>query len=138
MSNFSLVEDTPPHRYQEVETSSARFASATSQTGVKSWQIDMLVVIVGLSALLFFVALGGAFALLGPGVIYMGVLSIRKRAGLGRQLLRIITGAALCCLSAAVLLAPVHANFWRISGGILCLLAGSSYIAAVFLDRRKI
>jgi hypothetical protein len=94
--------------------------------------------VVGLLALVFFVALGGVFALLGPWVIYMGVVSIRKRSGLGWQILRIITGAALLCLSAAVLLATASARPWCIAGAILGLLAGSSYIAPVFFARRKI
>src|SRR5690349_11318703 len=132
MSNYSLVGDTPPHRYEAAESKRTRFAWATPQTNMKSWQIDMLMIVGGLSALTFFVAQGGVFALLGPGTIYIGILSIRKRAGLGRQFLRILTGEALCCLNTAMILAPVHANPWRISGAILGLLAGLGYIASVF------
>src|SRR5689334_8325998 len=98
MPNVSIVEDTPPHTYEVATSDARRIASATSHRDARSWHIDVLVVVVGLPALMFFVALGGTFALFGPGVIYLGVLSIRARAGLGKQLLPIITGAALCCL----------------------------------------
>lgn len=137
MSNFSLAGDTPPHRYRVAKSNDVHVASATSQTGVKNWHIDILVVMVGLSALVFFVALGGAFALVGPGVIYMGILSTRKRACLGRKLLRIITGAAVFFLSAAALLAPAHTGPWRIVGSILGLLASVMYLATTLLTRRK-
>lgn len=138
MSNVSLVGDTLPHEYRVAKSNSTtHVASATPQTGVKSWQIDILVVIAGLSSLVFFIALGGAFALLGPGVIYMGVLSTRKRACLGRKLLRIITGAAVFFLSAAALLAPAHIGVWRIVGSILGLLASTMYLASILLTMRK-
>src|SRR5689334_21770860 len=106
MSNFSLVEDMPSRRYEVAKSNATHAAQATSQTGAKSWQIEVLAIVVGIPALVFFIALGGAFALLGPRAIYMGVLSIRKRAGLGKQLLRIITAVALYGLSIAALLAP--------------------------------
>jgi hypothetical protein len=93
---------------------------------------------VGVPALVFFIALGGAFALLGPGVIYMGILSIRKRAGLGRQLLRIMTAVALGSLSLAALLAPVHTNSWCIAGSILGLFTGTIYLALTLLTMCKI
>ena len=137
MSNFSLAGNTPPHEYRVAKSNGLRVAPATSQTGVKSWQIDILMVIVGLSALVFFVALGGAFALFGPGVIYIGILSTRKRACLGRKLLRIITGATVFFLSAAALLAPVHTGPWRIVGSILGLLASTIYLANTLSTMRK-
>jgi hypothetical protein len=86
----------------------------------------------------FFIALGGAFALLGPGVIYMGILSIRKRAGLGKQLLRIMTAVALCSLSMTALLGPVHTNPWCIGGSILGLFIGTIYLALTLLTICKI
>lgn len=138
MSNVLLVEDTPPRRYEVAESNTTQVASTTSQTSVKSWQIDTLVVVVGLPTLVYFVSLGGAFALLGPGVIYMGILSIRKRTGQGKQLLRIITGAALFCLSAAALLASVHTGNWHVAGSILCLLASAMYLATTLLAMSKI
>lgn len=138
MSNVLIVEDTPPREYGVAESNRIHVASATSQTSVKSWPIEVLVVVVGLPTLIYFVALGGTFALLGPGVIYMGILSIRKPAGQGRQLLRIITGAALFCLSAAALLVSVHTGIWRIVGSILCLLASAMYLATTLLTMRKI
>ena len=138
MSDFSLAGDTPPHGYRVAKSNSTtHVAPAASQTGVKSWQIDILVVVVGLSALVFFVALGGAFALLGPGVIYMGILATRKRACSGRKLLRIITGAAMFFLSAAALLAPAHTGVWRIVGSILGLLASAIYLATTLLTMHK-
>jgi hypothetical protein len=138
MSNYSLVEDTLPGRYEVAKSNSTtHVASATSHTDVKSWQIDMLVVVVGLPTLVFFVALGGAFALLGPGIIYMGILSMRKRACLGRQLLRIITGIALLCLSTVALLSAAQTDLWHVASSILCLLAGSGFITTVLLARRK-
>ena len=138
MSNYSLVRDAPPHGYKVVESKRTHFASATSRTHMKSWPGDVLVIVGGLSALTFFVAQGGMFALLGPGVIYLGILSIRKRAGPGRQILCIITGTAMCCLSAALLLTPAQTKLWCVAGGILGLLTGLSYIASVFSGRRKI
>lgn len=138
MFNFSFAEDTPAHKYEVEARDDMISASVTPQISIKSWHIDILIVVMGLLALVFFIAMGGVFALLGPWVIYMGVLSIRKRPGLGRQILRVITGAGLLCLSAAVLLAPAPTGPWRIAGAILGLLAGSSYIATVFFTRRTI
>jgi hypothetical protein len=137
MSDFSVAGDTPAHKYAAEASDDTTTTSITPQISMKSWHIDMLIVVVGLPTLIFFVAMGGVFALLGPWVIYTGVLSIRKRPGLGRQILRIITGAALLCLSAAVLLAPVHTGPWCFAGGILGLLAGASYLTATLFTMRK-
>lgn len=137
MSDFSVAGDTPAHKYAVEASDDTISTSITPQISMKSWHIDMLIVVVGLPTLIFFVTMGGVFALLGPWVIYTGVLSIRKRPGLGRQILRIITGAALLCLSAAVLLAPVHTGPWCFAGGILGLLAGSSYLTATLFTMRK-
>lgn len=138
MSHFSLVEDMPSHRYEVAKSNTIHAAQATSHTGAKSWQIEVLAIVVGVPALVFFIALGGVFALLGPGVIYIGILSIRKRAGLGKQLLGIITGVALCGLSIAALLAPVHSNSWCIAGSILGLFTGTIYLALTLLTLCKI
>ena len=138
MSDFSIAGDTPAHRCKAEVSDETLSASALPRISVKSWQIDILLVILGLPALVFFVALGGAFGLLGPWVIYMGVLSIRKRKGSGGHLLRILTGASLFCLSAAALLASIHLRSWRVAGGLLGLLAGASYLATTLVTMRKI
>ena len=138
MSNFSVAEDTPAHTYEMRASDETIPAPVTPQIHVKSWHIDILMIVMGLLALFFFIAMGGVFALLGPWVIYMGVLSIRKSLGLGQQILRIITGVALLFLSVAVLLASAPNGPWCIVGALLGLLVGSSYIANVFFTRRNI
>jgi hypothetical protein len=138
MPDFSLVEEMPSHRYEVAKSNTTNAAQAISQTGAKSWQIEVIAIIVGVSALVFFIALGGAFALLGPGVIYMGILSIRKRAGLGRQLLRIMTAVALGSLSLGALLGPVHTSSWCIGGSILGLFTGTMYLVLTLLTVCKI
>ena len=135
MSRFSFVENTPAH-ICEVSGDTVS-ASATSQTRIKIWQIEILVVLVGLVALTFFIALGGVFALLGPWMIYMGVVSIRMNPGSARRILCIITGAGLLCLSAAVLLARGPGRPWCFTGGILCLFSGAGYLAAALFMMRK-
>ena len=137
MSNFSMVEDTPAHKYEVEALDDTISASITPHIHIKSWHIDVLIVIVGLLALFFFIALGGMFALLGPWVIYIGVLSMRKRPGPGKQLLRIIAAAGLLSLSVAALLAPDAREPWRIAGSVLGLLAGSSYLVVTFFSMRK-
>lgn len=137
MPNFSVAEDTPAHTYEVQATDDTICASKTPQIHIKTWHIDIVVIVIGLLALVFFIAMGGMFALLGPWVIYMGVLSIRKRPGSGRRTLRIVAVAGLLCLSAAVLLVPHASRPWCITGGILGLLAGSSYLAATLFTMRK-
>lgn len=137
MPNFSIAEDTPAHTYDVEATDDTTYASKTPRIRIKNWHIDIVVMVIGLLALVFFIAMGGMFALIGPWVIYMGVLSIRKRSGVGRQMLRIITATGLLCLSAAVLLVPHASRPWCIVGAILGLLAGLSYLAATLFIIRK-
>ena len=110
MSNLLVAEDTPPHKYRVAAPAAAVPALVKPEVPIKGWLIDILVLVVGLLALFFFVALGEAFAVVGPWLIFTGVSSIRKRPGSGRQLLRIVTGVGLLCLSAAVFLLPHHAG----------------------------
>ncbi|HEU0000944.1 MAG TPA: hypothetical protein VFQ36_08605 [Ktedonobacteraceae bacterium] len=137
MPNFSIIEDTPAHTYEGEANKDTTYASKTPQIRIKNWHIDIVVMVVGLLSLVFFIALGDMFALLGPWVIYMGVLSIRKRPGSGQQLLRIVAAVGLLCLSVAVLLVPHASRPWCIAGAILGLLAGSSYLAATLFTMRK-
>ena len=138
MSNLLVAEDTSTHKYRVAAPAATVAALVKPEETIKGWLIDILVVVVGLSALFFFVALGEVFALVGPWLIFTGVSSIRKRPGSGRQLLRIITGAGLLCLSAAVFLLPHHAGSWCAVGGVLGLLAGSGYLAATLFTMRKV
>ena len=138
MSNFLVAEDAPTHKYGVAAPAATVPAIVKPEETSKGWHIDMLVVVVGLLALIFFVALGEVFALVGPWLIFTGVLSIRKRPGSGRQLLRIVTGVGLLCLSASVFLLPHHAGSWCVVGGILGLLAGSGYLAATLFTMRKV
>ena len=137
MSDFSIAGNTPERTYEEDTSVDTIHAPVTSQVSIESWHIDILVVIIGLLALAFFIAMGDVFALLGPWVIYMGVLSIRKRSGSGWKMLRIITGASLLCLSMAVLLLPGHTGPWYILGGVLGLLGGSGYLMPTLITLRQ-
>jgi hypothetical protein len=137
MSNLLVAEDAPTHEYRVAAPTATVPALVKPEETIEGWLIDILVLVVGLLALFYFVALGEMFALVGPWLIFTGVLSIRKRPGSGRQLLRIVTGAGLLCLSAAVFLLPHHAGSWCAVGGILGLLAGLGYLAATLFTTRK-
>ncbi len=137
MSNLLVAEDAPTHKYGVPAPADTVPALVKPEETIKGWHIDILVVVVGLLALFFFVALGEVFALVGPWLIFTGVLSIRKRPSSGRQLLCIVTGAGLLCLSAAVFLLPHHAGSWCAVGGVLGLLGGSGYLAATIVTMRK-
>ena len=106
-----------------------RSASAAPSGGIKRWCISICSVIMGLLALFFFLFMGGVFALFGPWVVLAGTLAATRHSG--GQVLSFISGGAFLCLAAAALFLPGHAGNWGTIGGVLGLLGGSGYIAAM-------
>ncbi len=108
-----------------------RFGARTSANELTHWCCDICTSVIGLFTLFFFLVMGGIFALVGPWVILVGILSVRK--GPGWQVWSYITGAGLLSLSVMALLLPSHAGGWGAIGGMLGLLGELGYIALPLL-----
>ena len=133
MSNSSSTKSSAAHEKRiEVPTSTIP-VSASPNVGIKNWYIEFLVIVIGLPSLVFFVALGGVFALTGPLVILMGVVSIKKRA----RYLGFIAGVVLFFLSTVGLLLPNHTGYLGNVCGLLGLVGVLGYLAIALLDMRK-
>jgi hypothetical protein len=133
MSNSSIIENTVAHKYEIAVPADTIPVSAKPKAMIIAWCIDGLVILVGLPALVFFIALGGVFALIGPWAILMGVLSIRKRL----RYQGFIAGVVLLILSIAGLLLPNQTEPWCTFCGVLGLVGELGYLAVTLLDIRK-
>ena len=133
MSNLSMIENTAAHKYEIAVPAATIPVSAKPKATITAWCIDVLVILVGIPALVFFIALGGVFALIGPWAILMGVLSIRKRL----KYQGFIAGVVLFILSIAGLLLPNQTGPWCTFCGVLGLVGGLGYLAMTLLDIRK-
>jgi hypothetical protein len=133
MSNsFSTKSSAAREKRIEVPTGTIPI-SASRKIGIKNWYIEFLVIVIGLPSLVFFVALGGIFALTGPWVILMSVVSIKKRS----RYLGFIAGVVLFFLTTVGLLLPNQTGSWATVCGLLGLVGVLGYLAMALLDMRK-
>jgi hypothetical protein len=133
MSNASSIKSSAAHKKRIAVPADTIPVSARPKVGIKNWYIDFLVIVVGLPSLVFFVALGGVFALTGPWVILIGVVSIKKRA----RYLSFIAGVILLLLSTVGLLLPNQTGSWSTVCGLLGLFGVLGYLTMTLLDMRK-
>lgn len=133
MSNSSFIKSSAAHKKRIAVPAGTMPVSARPKVGFKNWYIDFLVIVVGLPSLVFFVALGGVFALTGPWVILMGVVSIKKRS----RYLDFIAGVVLLFLSTVGLLLPNQTGSWGTVCGLLGLVGVLGYLVMALLDMRK-
>jgi|GEM_PF-6770097 len=135
MNDVRCAENNISQEQIAMKYATTRSAPAKPHTAGKCWYISIFIIVIGLPALLFFLATGGFCALAGPFVILMGVQTIRKRPGW--QVLGIITGGIFLFLGATILLLPQHTVLLHAIGGIAVLLLGFGYIATTLFVMRK-
>ena len=135
MNDVRCAENNISQEQIAMKYNTTRYALAKPNAISKRWCISILIIMIGLPALLFFLATGGLCALAGPFVILMGIQTIRKRSGW--QVLGIITGGCFLFLGATILLLPIHAVLSNAIGGIAVLLLGSGYLATTLFVMRK-
>lgn len=133
MSNSSSIKSSAAHEKRIADPAGTIPVSASPKVGFKNWYIDFLVIVIGLPSLVFFVALGGVFALTGPWVILLGVVSIKKRS----RYLGFIAGVVLLLLSTVGLLLPNQTWSWGTVCGLLGLVGVLGYLTMALLDMRK-
>ena len=135
MNYVRFAENKTSHGQIVMKEVASGSASARSNAGIISLCFSILVMVVGLPALLFFLAMGGMFAVVGPWVILAGTLAIRKRPGW--QVFGIISGGGFLFLGAATLVLPIHAGRLEMIGGVFELLLGLGYLAAPLFEMRR-
>jgi hypothetical protein len=135
MNDVCCDENNISQEQIAMKYATTRSSPAKPDTASKRWCISIFIIVIGLPALLFFLATGGLFTLAGPFVILMGIQTLRKRPGW--QVLGIITGGCFLFLGAAILLLPVHAAFSNAMSGIAVLLLGFGYLATTLFVMRK-
>lgn len=118
-----------------MQYASTRSTSTKPNAASKRWCISVLFIFVGIPALLFFVALGGIYALLGPFVILTGIQAVKKRHGW--QVFGFITGGGFLFLGATTFLLPGKAGIFGQIGGIAVLLLGLGYLVFTPLEMRR-
>jgi hypothetical protein len=135
MSNVRFAENNISQEQIAMKYATTRSSLAKPDTASKHWCISIFIIVIGLPALLFFLATGGLCSLAGPFVILFGIQTIRKRPGW--QVLGIITGGCFLFLGATILLLPMHAVLSNAIGGITVLLLGFGYLATTLFVMRK-
>lgn len=135
MNYIRFAENNTSQSDFAMKYSTTRSASARPNAASKRWCVSILFIFVGLPALLFFLALGGIFALLGPCVILTGIQAVKKRYGW--QVFGIITGAGFLFLGATTCFLPINAGLLGQVGGIAVLFLGLGYLAITLLEMRK-
>ena len=135
MNYVSFAENKTSQSDLTMKYATTRFASARSNAASERWCMSILIIVVGLPALMFFLAIGGMFALVGPWVILSGIQAARKRPGW--QVLGIITGGGFLFLGATALLLPIHAGCLDLMCGVAVLLLGLGYLAITLFMMRK-
>ena len=135
MNDVPIAENNISQEQSAMKYATTRSAPAKPDAASKRWCISIFIIVIGLPALLFFLATGGLCALAGPFVILMGIQTIRKRPGW--HVLGIITGGCFLFLGATILLLPMHAVLSNAIGGITVLLLGFGYLATTLLVMRK-
>jgi hypothetical protein len=135
MNSIRLAENNASRSDLAMKYTNTGSASTGSNKASKRWYVSILFIFVGLPALLFFLALGGIFALLGPFVILAGIQAVKKRHGW--QVLGVMTGGGFLLLGATTCFLPINAGLLGQIGGIALPFLGLGYFAITLLEMRK-
>jgi hypothetical protein len=130
MNYNRFAENKTAHDQMVMNEVGSGTASASPNATIRRWCFSVSVTVIGLLALLFFLAMGGMFALVGPWVILTGTMAARKRPGW--QVFGIMTGVGFLFLGTATVLLPAHAVYSVVIGEGLGLLLGLGYLAGAF------
>ena len=136
MNDKCFIENNVTQSATEMKYT-AKSSLTKYSTANKHWSASITIIIVGLPALLFFLAMGGMFALIGPWIILIGIQSVRIQPGC--HLLRFITGGGFLILGVIALLFPIKQVVLGHVGGLALLLLGLAYlITTLFVLCKKI